>query len=366
MTGPPYEDRRPSDARTATPHQHHDQQTTKTTGAVSDPSRRGDKQGAHDAQWEVMLRKLAPLEDTALAFLLDLYALGVPLWVAWPRPDYDGQKRTQEFDRPSRWEGLPSVWNSVRLSCFEPGYAVCANMGYAVAVVDVDPRNGGDVEKVRALLAELRVRVYAEVDTPGGGVHFYVADPGVHPVTGHKWGKVAGYPGVDVQVLGTNVFLPGTTRPVYGGRGYTVVDSHLADLIYARQAVDAARAELGDDTWWTARRQIGGADRLGAWLAEHTRREPLQHERTAPRGMSLLWARRGRRALLRTVAQADEGNRNNLLLWAGCRAVENGTLTEEGDDMWTALAEAASEAGLDDDEITATLASALNIAMEDQ
>ena len=37
------------------------------------------------------------------------------------------------------------------------------------------PGNGGDVEKVRALLTGLGVRVFAEIDTPGGGKHFYVA-----------------------------------------------------------------------------------------------------------------------------------------------------------------------------------------------
>ena len=96
----------------------------------------------------------------------------------------------------------------------------------------------------------------------------------------------------------------------------------------------------------TALRQIGGADRLRGWLAENGAREPSPRKELESReGLSVLWARRGRRALVGTVARPERGNRNNMLLWAGCRAVENGTLTEPGDDMWTALAETASAGG---------------------
>ena len=41
------------------------------------------------------------------------------------------------------------------------------NTGDPLAVVDVE-RNASDVEKVRALLAEYKVRIFAEVDTPSG------------------------------------------------------------------------------------------------------------------------------------------------------------------------------------------------------
>jgi len=48
------------------------------------------------------------------------------------------------------------------------------NTGDPLAVVDVE-RNASDVEMVRALLAEYKVRIFAEVDTPSGGKYFYIA-----------------------------------------------------------------------------------------------------------------------------------------------------------------------------------------------
>jgi hypothetical protein len=151
----------------------------------------------------------------------------------------------QEFRRPPGWQELDRDGNDVRLKEWEPGYALCAVTGTMLAVVDVDPRNGGQVELVRQLLDGLNVRVFAEVDTPGGGVHFYVhghADlPSCHELTG--------FPGVDVQSHGAHVFLPGTARPKYDGDGYLVRFDNLEAL-----------ADGGDPD---------GAESLADWVATH-------------------------------------------------------------------------------------------------
>ena len=106
--------------------------------------------------------------------------------------------------------------------------AVCLNTGGVVVVIDVDPRNGGDIEKVRQLLAELKVRVFAAIRTLSGGKHFYVSGhpslPTVHselpnPDKPDKLPKLPNFPGVDIQSFGANVFLPGTLRPKWDGRG---------------------------------------------------------------------------------------------------------------------------------------------------
>ncbi len=106
------------------------------------------------------------------------------------------------------------------------------NTGDPLAVVDVDTRNASDVEKVRALLDGLGVRIFAEVDTPSGGKHFCVAGhpelPSVHSTEKNQ--RLPGYPGVDIKSHGCNVFTPGTLRIKYGGLGYDVVFDELDRL----------------------------------------------------------------------------------------------------------------------------------------
>jgi hypothetical protein len=166
--------------------------------------------------WGVGIIRLA---DDERHFVIDLDKLGVAVWVECPGGE--------EFSRPRGWQQAWWRWNGDRVGGFEPGRCLCANTGGLIAVVDVDPRNGGDIEKVRALLAELGTRIFAEVITPGGGRHYYIAGNKDLP-TAHT---IPGLPGVDVQYDGANVFLPGTRRPKYGGRGYRIVFNDLAELV---------------------------------------------------------------------------------------------------------------------------------------
>ena len=71
------------------------------------------------------------------------------------------------------------------------------------------------------------------------------------------------------------------------------------------------------------------------------------------------------RGLVSTVTSSAEGNRYNVLLWAACRAAEDGLLVDEDDPAWTALANAADASGLDDDEIYRVLNGAIAIAGEE-
>jgi hypothetical protein len=99
----------------------------------------------------------------------------VPLLAVAPQQQYP---HAPEFYYPSgQREALSSTNNRAQLARWRPGHAIMAAMGGNVAVPDVDPRNGGDPERVRQLLDALHVRVYAEVETPGpgSGRHFYVA-----------------------------------------------------------------------------------------------------------------------------------------------------------------------------------------------
>jgi hypothetical protein len=175
----------------------------------------------------------------AYDFVQHLSELGVPIFTA--KPATSGGEFT---DRPNSWSTLTTDRNAERIGAWSSGDALVGLMGGSVAVVDVDPRNGGDVAAVRAALDGLGVTVYGEVLTPGGGWHFYVAGHAELP-TAHK---LTGYPGVDVQSFGAVAYLPGTQRPKYDGAGYVVMRDNLEAL-----------ADGGDPD---------GAEALAAWVSE--------------------------------------------------------------------------------------------------
>lgn len=191
---------------------------------------------------------ITSLAPDVLAFFGKLGTLGVPVFTA-PRSDDTGK----EYRRPNGWQTFGAAGNVDRLLDLTAGGALCALCGGVLAVVDVDPRNGGSIDDVRLLLGAIGVKVFAEVATPGGGRHFYVAGhPELASTHSGSGGRIAGFPGVDVQSFGTNVFLPGTRRPKYDGRGYEIVFEDLDAL-----------ADGGDPD---------GAEALAAWVAEHRER----------------------------------------------------------------------------------------------
>src|SRR5665647_3856749 len=81
----------------------------------------------------------------------------------------------EEFRRPNGWQKLTLSTNCVQLARWKAGWGLMALMGGVVAVVDVDVQHGGDVKFIRSELRRLSVRVFCEIETPGGGRHFWVA-----------------------------------------------------------------------------------------------------------------------------------------------------------------------------------------------
>ena len=179
------------------------------------------------------------------AFLEHLDSLGVVISTA--RPAADGS----EFTRSTGWQALDHSGNAARLKAWQPGHALLGVMGGRVTVLDVDTKNGADPAKVAALLDGIGVRIYADVLTPSGGRHYYVAGhpdlPTVHATEGRD--GLTGYPGVEVLSFGANAFLPGTVRPKYGGAGYVILSDDLERL-----------ADGGDDD---------SAEALTEWVAAH-------------------------------------------------------------------------------------------------
>src|SRR4051812_2832137 len=84
---------------------------------------------------------LKTLTEDERQFVTDLAELQCAIWTGNP-------STTKEFRRPSGWQ--QSHWTPGQLEylTFNPGQCLCANMGGAVVVIDVDPRNGGDITTV--------------------------------------------------------------------------------------------------------------------------------------------------------------------------------------------------------------------------
>jgi hypothetical protein len=180
---------------------------------------------------------LSPFDADAAQFLRHLLDLDAPLWVA--KKGYD----KAEIIRPVGWQKITCTGNRERLETYDEldRPFVCVNTGIPFAVFDSDTKNGGDPEKVRALLTdELRVRIYAEVDTPSDGKHFYIEGhpdlPTVHSKADNP--KLPDFPGLDIQSHGANIFAPGTLRPKYGFTPYTVVFDELDQIAHTEPVCD--------------------------------------------------------------------------------------------------------------------------------
>lgn len=174
------------------------------------------------------------IDDDARAFLDDLAQIA-PIFTARPEPD------GTDYIRPKAWQHTPTEGNADRIAAWRPGMSLQGLMGGVVAGVDVDTKNGADPDKVRQLLDGLGVTVYAEVLTPSGGWHFYVAGHPDLPSVGANAERdgLVGYPGVEIASYGSNLFLPGTKRAKYDGAGYVVVSNNLAALAEGGDPLEA-------------------------------------------------------------------------------------------------------------------------------
>jgi hypothetical protein len=291
---------------------------------------------------------LTLLDADAQKFVSDLDDLGCAIWIDHPRGDGKG-----EFFRPQGWQKVDARWNSARFGGFTPGSCVCVNTGDPLVVVDVDPRNGGDVDAVRRLLTELEVRIFAEVISPSLGRHFYVAGGYTHLPTVH--GKLPGLPGVDLQSHGANVFVPGTQRPKYDGKGYEIVSNDL----------QALRTDGDAD----------GAAALATWVADHLPAkgsagqpsEPWNGTPPDPRQQRYLSKVLDENA--KAVAQSPQGQRNDALYQAAlkCSSFVTGAGLDQRH-VEERLTEAAIECGLADDDgldaVESTIASAFTIGLQ--
>lgn len=193
-----------------------------------------------------------------------------------------------------------------------------------VVVLDLDePRALADLETING--GALPETLTAVTGRAGGGYHYYyrhtapnLTQCGVRDIRGRL------VPHVDVRA---------------GGRGYVIAPP-------SPHPATGALYEWAGETMEIAE--------LPAKLASAL-------VPPAPRPMPLArftgyYSDRALAGLIGKVASADEGERNTLLFWAGCRMAEREQLRLSTD--WGGLEQAARATGLDDREIHAALASA--------
>lgn len=111
---------------------------------------------------------------------------------------------------PQGWRTMSRSKQGTLLGRWRDGDALCLKTGAVsgLAVVDVDTKNGANVEEHRQRLEGLSVEILGEVATPSGGAHFYTLDVGL---------RASSTRGVDYQAAGNLAYLPGTVHPAKPG-----------------------------------------------------------------------------------------------------------------------------------------------------
>jgi hypothetical protein len=186
-------------------------------------------------------------------------------------------------------------------------------------VLDVDQHGqagSGFAALNRLKRADLAGGASAIVATPSGGMHLYFAG------SDQRSGKLPRHH-LDFRAQGGYILAPPSQ---VGGRPYRVIRH---------------QAEAGGLNWGTVTELL----------------EPQRHAAIRPAAVS----DRDLTRLAEWVGRQQEGNRNDGLFWAACRAAEAGDET-----VLAELAVAARSAGLADREVGATIASARRAARRRQ
>jgi hypothetical protein len=180
-----------------------------------------------------------------------------------------------------------------------------------VVALDVDPRHGGSVAALKLQPKDATLCV----QTGAAGWHLY------YRVSGPVRGKVQGVPGIDVKSGGTGYLVaPGSIHPVTG-KPY-------------RLHRDAPIADVPEHIW--------------GLIAQPTFVAPKVENQVTPSSPDR-WD-----GLVRSVQDAQEGNRNGVLFWAAARAAADSAPAS----VYSALAAAAHGIGLGAHEIQQTIQSA--------
>jgi hypothetical protein len=210
----------------------------------------------------------ALLSDDERKFANDLCALGCSILFDEPGVNHRTPSYKREFPirdwipisrgNQSRLQALsaPTLLDSMEWFLF--GGCVCANTGDAVVVLDVNP-DMADVDAVRKSLDRSGTRAFAEVITPGGGRHLYLAGGSEMPRTVR-----GGLRGIQLRSHKACVYLPGTLRPKYHLKGYEIVFNDLDTLRSLKDYGGATAFEA-----WITQQKASDRQRARATVGRH-------------------------------------------------------------------------------------------------
>lgn len=174
----------------------------------------------HDGQPTARERLLSPRQfitrddaEEALEYAHDLVRLGGAVFRAAPALLNTGEWAANwgtggsGYWFPEDWEQT-APGDGTALSRWRYGDALGFVTGHAFDVLDVDPRNGGDLDLAEVERLELMPTVYARAATPSGGEHLFIAVTGTRKT---KRGGLDLQAGVDGEGHGF-VFIAPTVR----------------------------------------------------------------------------------------------------------------------------------------------------------
>ena len=208
--------------------------------------------------------------------------------------------------------------------CPSGNIGIACGEACGIVVVDVDPRNGGDVS-IRALAAKGHPFPKAPRARTGNGGHhlLYRHQPGITN-SKNKLGK-----GIDVKSDGGYIVAaPSWIKPSDSGPG-------------------------GPYTWEVSPLDVA-VPRMPLWMVAMLNPPPRPRPAFVPDADG-----GGIEALARAVASSTKGNRNNLLHWAACRAAEMAARHQVcAQSAGRRLVAAAAAAGYSGTEVVKTIDSA--------
>jgi hypothetical protein len=284
---------------------------------------------------------VTPDEQDGLAVACKLAAAGVPIFLA--RPVMSGWQWNPAGGTNGCGYWLPKAWqqteaNGAWISHWRPGYALGAVMGHRLDLLDIDPRNGGDLSRVE--LAEQWPKVYGSAATPSGGRHDFIAPLGAGSRDGLR-------DGLDIKGG-----LPDGTS-----RGFAFI-APTVKLSKTTGELSAYR--------WTREPAVADPDqndRSGTGIAELVRKAKGVGEGARP---SRPWSEdcpsthRRLAGLVRLAAEAPAKTRNSRLFWAAAHAAES--TAYQPANVADALIRAGEHAGLSHVEAHRTVKSAFDRA----